>query len=250
MNQPSIRQRPQYEPVLTFSALAWLKLQFFCHSGPTEIGGFGVSAKEDLLYVEDFQTVRQEVTSVSVRFDDGAVADWFDRCVDQGIPPARCGRIWLHTHPGASVTPSSTDEDTFERVFGLCDWSVMFILGRTGNTYARLAFSAGPGGSFQLPVQVDWSSWPQVCETEAVQSLCEWQSEYEANIQPLAEPVTLSLAGAFDRRLNDHGWGFHPWQREMMHEFLAEDIYDREFACGPEAARREATRDRASRPFD
>src|SRR6185369_6578875 len=103
--------RPQHlrlEPRLVFAPLAWLKLQFFCHAGPTEIGGFGIAAAADCLYVEDFVTVRQRVSPFSVRFDDAAVADFFDRSVDQGLAPARCGRLWCHTHPGSSVTPSGT----------------------------------------------------------------------------------------------------------------------------------------------
>jgi len=89
---------------LTFSPLAWLKLQWFCHAGPTEIGGFGISSPKDFLYVEDFVTLRQRVCPVSVRFDDSAVADFFDQSVDRGLSPARCGRLWCHTHPGSSVT--------------------------------------------------------------------------------------------------------------------------------------------------
>ena len=72
-------------PILTFAPLAYLKLQYFCHAGETEIGGFGISSEQDLLYVEDFVTVRQHVTSVSVRFEDESVADFFDACVDRGL---------------------------------------------------------------------------------------------------------------------------------------------------------------------
>ena len=72
--RPSV-DRPQ---VLTFAPLAWLKLQFFCQFGTIEIGGFGISAARDLLYVLDFVTVRQQATLVTVSFDDAAVADHFD----------------------------------------------------------------------------------------------------------------------------------------------------------------------------
>jgi hypothetical protein len=197
------RLAPEAPRALTFSALAWLKLQFFCQAGYTQIGGFGVSAENDPLYVEDFVTVRQQVTPVTVRFDDAAVADWFDRCVDQGLSPGRCGRIWLHTHPGASVTPSGTDEETFARVFGRCDWAVMFILGRTGQTYARLAFSAGPGGDLSLPVQVDWSAWPAVVSGPGgalEPRLEEWRQEYAANVDVLPDvffPPAMFPEGPF-----------------------------------------------------
>src|SRR5947209_14095353 len=39
-------------------------------------------------------------------------------------------RLFMHTHPGNSPQPSATDEETFARVFGRCDWAVMFILAR------------------------------------------------------------------------------------------------------------------------
>ena len=69
-------------PVLQFSPYAWAKLQWFCHHGDSEIGGFGVTAADDLLSIQDFQTVRQRVSSVSVSFDDEAVADFFEDQVD------------------------------------------------------------------------------------------------------------------------------------------------------------------------
>src|SRR4051794_26360119 len=147
---------------LTFSPLAWLKLQFLCHAGPTEVAAFGLASPDDPLTLDDILVVRQRCTPVTVAFDDEAVADLFDRMVDDKIEPSRFARIWLHTHPGASVEPSGTDEATFHRVFGGCDWAVMAILGRTGNTYARLRFNAGPGGSLTLPVHVDWTDWTQV----------------------------------------------------------------------------------------
>ena len=136
--------RPSEPPRLRFSPLAWLKLQMFLHAGETEVGGFGISRENDLLHVEDFVTVRQQTSAASVEFDDGAVADYFDACVDQRLKPQQFGRIWLHTHPGSSPQPSGTDEQTFERVFGRCDWSIMFIIGRTGRTYGRAHFSGRP----------------------------------------------------------------------------------------------------------
>jgi proteasome lid subunit RPN8/RPN11 len=181
--------RPREAPKLTFSPLAWLKLQHFCHAGETEIGGFGISHKDDLLYVEDFVTVLQGTTPATVEFSDDAVADFFDRCVDQGLAPGRFARIWCHTHPGASAEPSGTDEKTFSRVFGSCDWSVMFILSRTAKTYARLSFAAGPGGSMLIPVAVDWERWPEL--TDMQKDMCAWREEFASNVHVLA-PTLLS----------------------------------------------------------
>jgi hypothetical protein len=110
------------------------------------------------------------------------VADLFDAMADRGIPPSRFGRVWLHTHPGASVSPSGVDEQTFIRCFGGCDWAVMGILGRTGRTYARLRFNAGPGTAIVIPSRVDWAGWPALVP-ELPQRLDDWQREYDAFVE-------------------------------------------------------------------
>jgi proteasome lid subunit RPN8/RPN11 len=130
-----------------------------------------------LLYVEDIRLVEQACTSISVAFDDSAVAEFFDAQVDAGRRPEQFGRIWIHTHPGDSAQPSHVDEDTFSRVFGPCDWGVMFIIAREGETYCRLQFRAGPGGAFEIPVQVDFHSAFEGSNFEA------WAGEYDATVR-------------------------------------------------------------------
>ncbi len=172
-------------PTLRFGPSAWAKLIFLRDRGDTEVGGFGVSPSDDPLRIEDFHLVEQSCTSVSVRFDDQAVADYFDRQVDRGLQPSNFARVWVHSHPGTSAQPSWTDEETFDRVFGATDWAVMFILARRGQTYARLRFNAGPGGALVVPVAVDYS-WPfPASDFEA------WDREYEACLHK--EPELLPV---------------------------------------------------------
>ena len=139
------------EPCLRFTPTAWAKLLCLRDATDAEVGGFGLSDAEDLLLVRDILLVKQEVSSVTVAFDDAAVADLFEDLVAAGCHPEQFARLWMHTHPGSSPLPSSTDEGTFQRVFGECHWSVMFILARTGQTYARLRFGVGPGGGHGDP---------------------------------------------------------------------------------------------------
>ena len=99
-------------PTLRFSPTAWAKLLFLRDAGDTEVGGFGISAADDLLLIEDVQLVRQVCDLASVAFDDDSVADFFDRQVDAGLSMARC-RPSLAAHPsGDSPQPSMTDEET------------------------------------------------------------------------------------------------------------------------------------------
>ncbi|MCH8047703.1 MAG: hypothetical protein IID44_28755 [Planctomycetes bacterium] len=164
------------QPTLRFSPTAWAKLLYLRDRGQTEVGGFGIAAGDDLLRVEDVQLVRQVCTTVSVVFDDEAVADFFDRQVDEGRRPQQFGRIWIHTHPGDCPQPSMTDEETFARVFGRADWAVMFIVARGSQTYARLQLNVGPGATLVVPVCVDFE---RPFEASQVQS---WEQEYGANV--------------------------------------------------------------------
>jgi len=227
-----LARRPIEEPpCLTFAPLAWLKLQCLCHAGPTEVGGFAIASEDDPLYIEEFVTVQQEATPLSVRFCDAAVADFFDGCIDRKLPPGRFARIWCHTHPGSSAEPSSTDEETFARCFGGCDWAVMFILSRTAATYARLAFTAGPGGQLLIPTTIDWAAWP-VCVEEQGEELAAvtkaWQDEHVANVH---RPPPRSAARGGLELINPHDtrdvldeietfddrpwWAVSPWSDEL-----------------------------------
>lgn len=168
---------PLATPVLRFTPTAWAKLLYFRDHGNTEIGGFGISTADDLLLMEDFVTVKQDVTVASISFDDDAVADFFDGQVDAGKKPEQFARVWLHSHPGDSPIPSSVDEETFHRVFGSCQWAVMFIVARGGKSYARLRFNIGPGGQAVIPVEVDFSRPFGSSDHNA------WETEYKANIK-------------------------------------------------------------------
>jgi hypothetical protein len=177
--------------VLRFSPTAWAKLLFFRDRGDTEIGGFGITAKNDLLLVEDFVTVRQKVSSVTVSFEDEAVADFFEGQVDAGRKPEQFGRIWLHSHPSESPQPSTVDEGTFDRVFGRCQWAVMFVIGRGEKTHARLRFNVGPGGQAVIPTEVDYSHPFGPTDHEA------WEAEYRANIKPDTWLSSFGAGGGF-----------------------------------------------------
>src|SRR5215213_3895123 len=81
--RPTVRRRAKTPAsVLRFSPTAWAKLVYLRDQGKSEVGGFGISSGNDLLYVQDVELVRQTATAVSVKFDDVAVADYFDRQVD------------------------------------------------------------------------------------------------------------------------------------------------------------------------
>jgi len=72
---------------LRFSPTAWAKLLYCRDKSDNEVGGFGITEPDDLLFVKEFVTVKQEVTAVSVKFDDVSVANLFEDQVDLGRKP-------------------------------------------------------------------------------------------------------------------------------------------------------------------
>lgn len=176
--------KSQVNPALRFTPYAWSKLLYFRDRGDTEIGGFGITETADLLLITDFLTVKQNVSGISVSFDDNAVADLFDCQVDIGKRPEQFARIWCHTHPGDSPEPSLTDEGTFKRVFGSCDWAIMFILAQDDSVHARLSFNTGPKAQINLPVEIDFAMGFDGTDFSA------WEKEFKENINPIALSVT------------------------------------------------------------
>ncbi len=149
----------------------------------------------------------QQAHPAFVAFDDQAVADFFDEQVDRGLRPEQFGRVWIHTHPGESPVPSLTDHETFARVFGATDWSVMFILARHDATYAELRYRAGPSARFKLATGVDYAADFPATDRAA------WQAEFERCIRP------------FDERLR--GDVFEPeWPVDLNHALPPEELDD------------------------
>jgi len=87
-------------------------------------------------------------------------------------------RLKIHGIVSNPNLSSQTDEETFDRVFGRSDWAVMFILARTGQTYARLKFNVGPTAEFEIPVKRDYSQTFAGCDPEL------WEDEYLDHVHP------------------------------------------------------------------
>ena len=208
------KRRRKTQPQLRFNPFAWSKLRFLRDRGDSEIGGFGVSSAKNPLLVQDICLLRQRCTTVTVAFDDESVADYFDRMVDRELSPDRFARIWIHTHPGDCPLPSPTDEATFARVFGHTDWSVMAILARNDASFARLKFGTWPGGSWRIPVSVDFESEFSASDHD------DWQREYQENVV-VEKPLLAKRPIVPEERLCPPDWPYTHWQcEELQHDEL------------------------------
>jgi len=220
---------------LRFSPTASAKLLYFRDKSDNEVGGFGITETDDLLCVREFVTVKQQVTAVSVKFDDEAVANFFEDQVDLGRKPEQFARIWLHSHPGDSPEPSVIDEETFERVFGNCEWAVLFVVAQDNKTYAKLSFNVGPGGQVLIPTGIAYTDDFGPSDHEL------WDTEYATNIKAVdwvtnrsTEEKTLTrneLSGyALPYDLLDEFEKMEPAERQFVLDELAErpELWDEE----------------------
>lgn len=173
---------------LTISATAMKKITHLL-TLPTEAGAFGLSRIADPLHILDIAIPHQEVSGVSVSFDDNKIAQYTDEMFVQGWEPCECTRIWIHTHPESIAKPSSTDEQTFQKIFGNYEWSAMVIFPKNGTPYARLKITT--------PFCVE----EEVHITQCPEPNTEFEALVKERIQQLTKPVTTRYSPGIPRDL-------------------------------------------------
>jgi len=113
-------------PTIRFSQYAWDKMSYLASKYNHEIGCFGLSAEDDPLLIIDVLLPKQKVSVAAVDFDDDDLAE-FVECHIRNFPLERFFRIWIHTHPNMSSSPSGTDNKTFLKIFSNAEWAAMVI---------------------------------------------------------------------------------------------------------------------------
>lgn len=173
-----------YGDTLRFTPYAYAKLLWMRNRGDTEIAGYCVTGTKDPLFVTDFKLVKQRCTSVSFDLDPEDGAEFMEQMVDEGWMPWQFQRILVHSHPGNSPQPSGTDEKNFVAAFSRPDWAIMLIIAENGETYCRLKFNIGPGGTQMLKIEVDFSKQFPPSDHGV------WEKEYEDKVKKLTFSTT------------------------------------------------------------
>lgn len=188
------------EPLMIIDAKAYEKLIYCRDNHDTEIGGWFISeSPEKPFHIVDFQTTKQSVTSVTVEFDDADLNRFQSEMMEQEIFPCMCQKIWVHTHPGNSASPSSTDEETFAKMMervDVGDWMIMFILAKNGSFTCRLSVKTKFGVMNRQLLDKDVEFF--------VFSNKEWDDEFKKNIH---KKVYSSGPKYFHSNTNGHWKG-------------------------------------------
>jgi hypothetical protein len=150
---------------LYFTTLASDKIKHLISvSDDLEFGCFGLLSK-DFSTVEDIYIPPQIVSSASVDYDavglDRAMAD----CLELGYEPEQSMRCWIHLHPftTAKPKPSSTDEETFDTLFGKRELAFMIIFSASANYYARVKSNLK---GYSLEQEIDIERLPSLTEND------------------------------------------------------------------------------------
>lgn len=138
----------------------------------------------------------------SVDIDTEDLAEKVEEFIDSQegtIHPYQVNSVWMHTHPGNSATPSSTDNSTF-RGKKPDLYFVMYILAKGGAQHAELKIN-GVGTKIYLPC-----AEPDVRYEPSAGEIKRWAQLYKDNV---SKP-TLRIVNSYkpqsstDRRPHQH----------------------------------------------
>jgi len=160
-----------------FTPWAWAKVCYTMTLSPDEVSGFAITDPDNPQRITDFALVKQTVSAAYTEMDDEGIADYVQEQITQGREIKDFFRIWIHTHPSGVTSPSTTDEETFRRVFGDCPWSVMVIVPRGHRAIGVVQYGVGPGGQNKIDVGIDWTA-----QFPATQH-GEWKEEFTRLVQ-------------------------------------------------------------------
>lgn len=207
-----------------FSPYAYQKVIYMRDKGGTEVSGFCITDPDDKDLITDFQLVKQTCTSVTTEMDKEGLSDFVTNMAEQDIAPSECMRVWLHTHPGSSPSPSGTDEKTFGELLASFPYIVMLIIARGGAKFGRIGFTQGCGGYADVDWDVDWAVPAEITDFE------EWDAEYEAFISEEVIETRISSSGYSHRPQTAYqtNFDFIDWSKRGLQEDMVEEDYFRD----------------------
>lgn len=143
---------------ILFSPVAYQKLRYFLNNkDDVEIAGFGQTSPEYPEVIIDFHLVGQIAEPVDVTMTEDGIQDYVDKMSDLDVPMNECFRIWIHTHPTFSTSPSAQDIKTFQELYESNPWFAMIILNRKDEWHGEIGYKSGPvPTSYEVDLDIDW----------------------------------------------------------------------------------------------
>lgn len=126
---------------IAYPALA--KMKQYVEQSNEEIGWLAYVEKDEesgAYTVTNTVLFEQEVTAVTTDLDEDGLMSYANELIQQGrIEELSKVRCWGHSHVNMSVTPSGTDEATFEEYYKNCDFFIRIIANKKGELRLDIA---------------------------------------------------------------------------------------------------------------
>lgn len=124
---------------ITYHALA--KMKQYIDQFDKEIGWLGyVDKTEDGYIVSDVFLIGQKVTSVTTELDEDALSEHANKLIREGkLDELQKVKCWGHSHVNMNVTPSGTDDSTFEEYYNNCEFFIRIIGNKKGEMRVDIA---------------------------------------------------------------------------------------------------------------
>lgn len=197
---------------VVFTTVAWAKYKWLCKNAKGEVGAMLISSEHDPLLIEDLVVLSQWANSGHFEFDEDAIMKYVMECAEKNMPSWRFFRGWAHTHPGNSAKPSGQDEETFTETFAGSNWSLMVILAKQGDHYARIRIRTGQTDTEgmreifiekEIPIEILPEFWDTMDHPRTLHfPVDEWQESLKLVREKTHTHPTLGSS-------HHHGIGFH-----------------------------------------
>jgi len=145
-------------PVFRLTPWVYLTMEQFL-TAKTEVAARVLTHEDEPFIGCGLQVPQQECTAASWSFDDDELQKLDLAWAEEGTPNSQYDRIVIHTHPGTSSTPSSTDNTEFaEDKWAGKPYYVQLIIAK-GSMFGRMRVNLTPQRYVVVPltVRVDWS---------------------------------------------------------------------------------------------
>lgn len=206
MTSPS-NQQPQI--TITVSGLLWFKAKYLANQHQVEVGGWCIAPDKDKPFeVHDFKLTKQESTVGSIDFDDEGTVEFMEDELEAGLEFDQFMRVWIHTHPGDSASPSPLDRTTFRQLADTLPYVVMLIISKSGSATAEIGYKLPTGQFVSMPcgIRIDW----------AMDRWTEWDIEFNNNVTvPPPRHYPIQHYGGYHGS-NEEYWkrGDYGWYQE------------------------------------
>lgn len=132
------------EPIILFTPRALTMMALIVKQAPQEVGWFGAVKKLGPMsyMVHDIYLREQKVNAVECDIDKDDIAKLAMELIEQpdGVEKVNQIRMWGHSHANMGVTPSGTDDHTFEDYYkSVDDFFIMLIMNKSNDIRCELA---------------------------------------------------------------------------------------------------------------